>query len=81
MDVRKFTQLSQLVLSLDPILTTHPLLVIDRSSGRVGTEHIFVEAQKDRRSDSVTRKIASVNLAYFRNYQRMSDRLHRRRFA
>jgi hypothetical protein len=42
---------------------------------------IAMEAQKDRHSDSVTRKIASFNLAYFRYYQRALDGLRMRRFA
>jgi len=39
------------------------------------------KTKKDRHSNSVTRKIGSVNLACIRNYQRTSDRLHMRRFA
>ena len=43
--------------------------------------HQCGESKKDRHSNSVTRKIASVNLAYFRYYQRTSDGLHMRCFA
>jgi hypothetical protein len=41
----------------------------------------FFWPQKDRHSNSVARKIASVYVADFRYYQRTSDRLHMRRFA
>ena len=37
--------------------------------------------KEDRHSNSVTRKIVSVSLAYFRCYQRTPDGLHMRRFA
>lgn len=39
------------------------------------------ERKRDRHSNSVTRKIASVNLAYLRYYQRTSYGLHMRCFA
>ena len=44
-------------------------------------EALHGETKKDRHSNSAARKIASVNVACFRYYQRTSDRLHMRRFA